>query len=341
MSGRTRIKDIALRLGVSPATVSRALGDTDIVAEPTRSRIREMARALDYRPNVNARSLRTARSMSVLMVVRDIGNPFYLEILKGVEAKAREAGYAVLMGNTQNDPDRESEYFDMLRDGHADGMILMTGKLPKRRHRTVTVPRDLPVVVALEVIEEAAIPHVQVDNRGAAADAVRHLIKLGHRRIAHITGPVPEILSTHRLEGYRQAMAAAGLGIPPGYEQPGTFELHSGVAACRALFDLPTPPSAIFVANDEMAFGVINQLRQLGRDVPGDVSVVGFDDIYLCEALYPPLTTVHQPRTEIGTTAMSILLDRLSGADGPRDPVIVPTSLKVRGTTAPPAQQGE
>ncbi len=339
MSGKTRIKDIAFRLGVSPATVSRALGDTDIVAEPTRTRVREMARALDYRPDVNARSLRTRKSMAVLLVVRDIGNPFYLEIVKGVEAKARAAGYAVLMGNTENDAGRENEYFNMLRDGHADGMILITGKLPKQRGRTVPLPDDLPVVIALEVIEGAAVPHVQIDNRGAAAEAVRHLIDLGHRRIAHISGPVPEILSRYRLEGYRQAMAAADLPIPPGYEQRGTFLLHSGEEACEALFDLPDPPTALFVANDEMAFGAINQLRKRRVRVPNDVSVVGFDDLYLGEAFFPPLTTVNQPRTEIGAKAMDILLDLLTGEAGPAEPVILPTRLVVRGSTAPPPKK--
>ena len=130
MNDRPKIKDIAERLGVSAATVSRALSDSGLVAEPTLSRIRDLAREMNYRPNVSARNLRTQKAMAVLMVVRDVGNPFYLEILKGVEATARAAGYSVLMGNTENDSDREVEYFDMLRDGHADGMILMARREP-------------------------------------------------------------------------------------------------------------------------------------------------------------------------------------------------------------------
>ncbi len=336
MTARPKIKDIAARLHVSPATVSRALSDSGLVAEPTLSRIREAARLLNYRPNVSARNLRTRRSMAVLMVVRDIGNPFYLEIMKGVEAAAREAGYAVLMGNTENDPDREIAYFDMLRDGHADGMILMTGKLPARLELPAQPPASLPVVVASEIIEGAGFPHVQVDNVAAAEGAVRHLVELGHRRIAHITGPVPEVLSVHRRRGYRQAMRAAGLKIPPGYIQRGDFLLASGRACCRALLDLPAPPTAIFCANDEMAFGAIHELHQRGHDVPGGLSVVGFDDIYLSEAFYPPLTTVSQPRAEIGRTAMTTLLGVMSGKKPSRAPVILPTALKVRGTTAPP-----
>lgn len=338
MNPRPKIKDIAESVGVSAATVSRALTGTGLVAEPTLSRIIEAARALNYRPNVSARNLRTRRSMAVLLVVRDVGNPFYLDILKGVEATARAAGYSVLMGNTENDPDRETEYFDMLRDGHADGMILMTGKLPPKPGYLDDFPPNLPVVVALEVIENTGFPHIQIDNVAASREAVRHLIALGHRRIAHISGPVPEIMSLRRRDGYREAMAEAGLAIPAGYEPRGDYLLRTGQDACRGLFALPEPPTAIFVANDEMAFGAIHELRRLGRDVPGDVSVVGFDDLYLSEAFHPPLTTVNQPRADIGREAMTMLLGMLSGESVPQTPLMMPTRLCVRGSTAPARQ---
>ncbi|MCR4267152.1 LacI family DNA-binding transcriptional regulator [Nitratireductor sp. ZSWI3] len=336
MNRRPKIKDIAAALGVSPATVSRALSDSELVTAETRARIRETAQALNYRPNASARSLRTARSMSVLMVVRDVGNPFYLDILKSVEATARAAGYSVLMGNTENDPEREIEYFDMLRDGHADGMILMTGKLPAQDGSRHKLPPNSPIVVALEMIEGSGFPHVQIDNVAAARAAVEHLIGLGHRRIAHISGPIPEVMSVLRQEGYRQAMNAAGLAVPAGYEPRGDYLLHGGAAACKALFDLREPPTAIFVANDEMAFGAIHQLRGMGRDVPGDVSVVGFDDLYLSEAFYPPLTTVHQPRIDIGRQAMTLLLKMLSGEPAPAEPVVLPATLRIRATSGRP-----
>lgn len=336
MNERPRIKDVAKRLGVSPATVSRALSGSGLVAEPTLSRILDVARELNYRPNVSARNLRTQRSMSVLMVVRDIGNPFYLEVMKGVEQAAREAGYSVLMGNTENDPDRESEYFDMLRDGHADGMILMTGKLPARLEAEGLVG-GLPVVVALETIEDSGLPHVQIDNFAAAQDAVRHLIELGHRRIAHITGPLPEGMSTLRRDGWRAAMAGAKLPVPDGYEQLGDYQLHTGQVLCGRLLDLPEPPTAIFCANDESAFGAVHELHRRGRHVPEDVSVVGFDDIYLSEAIFPPLTTVSQPRADIGRESMSMLLELIAGGKVALDPIVMPTELKIRGTTGPVA----
>ncbi|OCP02684.1 MULTISPECIES: LacI family DNA-binding transcriptional regulator [unclassified Ensifer] len=336
MSERPKIKDIAERAGVSVATVSRALSGSSLVTDETRKRIHELARELNYRPNVSARNLRTRRSMSVLLVVRDVGNPFYLDILKGVEATAREAGYAVLMGNTENDPDREVEYFNMLRDGHADGMILMTGKLPAQQPGESVDFSSLPVVVALEMIETAGFPHVQIDNIAAARHAVEHLIALGHRRIAHIAGPLPELMATHRRDGYRAAMDAAGLSIPDGYEVRGDYLLETGETCVAQLFALSEPPTAIFAANDEMAYGAIHALRRLGHDVPGDVSVVGFDDLYLSKAFYPPLTTVSQPRADIGRTAMSLLLNILSGEDIAAPTVVLPTALSVRGSTAPP-----
>jgi LacI family repressor for deo operon, udp, cdd, tsx, nupC, and nupG len=334
MNGRPKIKDIAQRLGVSPATVSRALSGTGLVAEPTLSRIREAASALNYRPNVSARNLRTRRSMAVLMVVRDIGNPFYLEVMKGVEQAAREAGYSVLMGNTENDPDREIEYFDMLRDGHADGMILMTGKLPSSL-RDDPALADLPLVIALESIEGLGLPHVQVDNMAAAREAVAHLVGLGHRRIAHITGPVPEVMASQRRDGWRAAIAEAGISMPDQYEQRGDYLLRTGQVLCGTLCDLPQPPTAIFCGNDEMAFGALHELHRRGIAVPGEVSVVGFDDIYLSEAVFPPLTTVSQPRAEIGSEAMSLLLDIIGMGRRPEQPVVMPTRLKIRGTTGP------
>jgi LacI family repressor for deo operon, udp, cdd, tsx, nupC, and nupG len=257
-------------------------------------------------------------------------------VVKGVEAAARAAGYAVLMGNAENDPGRESEYFDMLRDGHADGMILMTGSLPSTPEFRRRLSPNLPVVVALEMIEDVDFPHVQIDNAAAARQAIAHLVGQGHARIAHVSGPVPEVMSIRRRDGYRAAMHEAGLPIPEGYEQRGDYLLQSGRDACRRLMALPVPPTAIFLANDEMAFGAIHELRRMGRDVPGDVSVVGFDDLYLSEAFSPPLTTVAQPRAEIGRRAMGMLLDMFGGGSAPKEPVILPTTLKVRGTTAAP-----
>lgn len=332
---RAGIKDIADRAGVSTATVSRALSGSGLVAEATEKRIRAAALELDYRPNVAARNLRMQRSMTILLVVRDVSNPFYLEIFKGVEAEARTAGFSVLMGNANNDPARAAEYFEMLQDGHADGMILMTGALADEAVRSLKGAVRKPLVVALELIDDLDVPNVHIDNRKAAYDAVQHLIGLGHRRIAHVQGPMPEYMSIRRREGYLAAMANAGFAVPDGYDLPGDYTLERGQSACRELFSRKDRPTAIFLANDEMAMGAINELRRLGFVVPSDVSIIGFDDIFLSENFYPPLTTVSQPRDDIGREAMRMLLKLISGEATKLPSRRLETTLSIRGTTGP------
>ncbi len=335
MSSKARIKDIAIRAGVSPATVSRALSGSGLVAEPTLTQIREVAASMGYRPNISARNLRTQKTMSILVVVRDIGNPFYLNVFKGAESVAREAGYSLLMGNTENDPRREADYFEMLSDGHADGMILMTGKMPQ----DCELPKDIAqkVVVALEMIDGVGLSHVVIDNEQASMDAINHLVSLGHSRIAHVTGPIPaENMSVRRLAGYEKAMANHGLDILDGYVQRGDFSHLSGEQATYQLLDLPEPPTAIYAANDEMAFGVIRAARTRGLSIPEDLSIFGFDDIYLAEAFVPALTTINQPCLEIGQAAMTRLLGHLSDNDQTTDLIVVPTKIVTRESTASP-----
>ncbi|WP_319496255.1 LacI family DNA-binding transcriptional regulator [uncultured Cohaesibacter sp.] len=334
MNKRAKIKDIALKAGVSPTTVSRALSGSGLVAEPTLSHVREIARTMRYRPNISARNLRTQKTMSILVVVRDIGNPFYLDIFKGAECIAHDAGYSLLMANTEDDPNREADYFDMLNHGHADGMILMTGKMPLDCDLPVNIAQK--VVVALEMIDGVDLTHVVIDNEYASIEAIDHLVALGHRKIAYIAGPIPEGMSVRRLTGFRHAMKASGLSLPEAYVQQGDFSYRSGEMAASKLLDLPDRPTAIYTANDEMAFGAIRAAKNKGLDVPKDLSIFGFDDTYLAEAFVPALTTVRQPCLEIGRRAMTRLLAHLSGDKPQTDCIVVPTEIVVRETTAPP-----
>jgi LacI family repressor for deo operon, udp, cdd, tsx, nupC, and nupG len=334
LPARPNLKDVAQRSGVSIATVSRALSGSDLIAEATVNRIRAVADELGYRPNVRARNFRTRKAMAVLIVVRDIGNPFYLEVFKGVERIARQAGYSVLMANTEGDKEREFEYFEMLSDGLADGMILMTGAVPETIQRRKGACDN--VVVALEMVEEISVPQVLIDNEAAALEAVNHLLALGHTRIAHIAGPIPEGMSVRRRRGYRLAMQRAGVEIPDGYECQGGFDLQSGERCTRALLELAHPPTAIFAANDEMAFGAIRHAHMRGLSVPQDLSVIGFDNIAFSEAFLPSLTTISQPRLDIGERAMSVLLDVMNGKPTSAEPTILPTRLLIRETTAAP-----
>ncbi|MEM5493011.1 LacI family DNA-binding transcriptional regulator [Hoeflea sp. AS16] len=331
---RPSLKDIAQRAGVSTATASRALSGSDLIAEATVDRIRAVADACGYRPNVRARNFRAQKTMAVLIVVRDISNSFYLEVFKGVERVARQAGYSVLMANTEGDIEREAEYFEMLRDGLADGMILMTGVVPEAVQRRRDACEN--VVVALEMIEDFSGPQILIDNEASAQAAVNHLLALGHTRIAHIAGPIPEGMSVRRRAGYRLAMQQAGLEIPDEYECHGEFNMQSGERCARALLDCKHPPTAIFAASDEIAFGAIRHAHQRGLKTPQDLSVIGFDNIAFSEAFLPSLTTISQPRLDIGERAMSVLLDVMNGKAAPGDPTILPTELIVRESTAVP-----
>lgn len=339
MARQPTIKDVAKAARVSTATVSRVLQQTDHVRPETRDRVLRAVNKVKYNPNVIARHLRTQETRTVFLVVRNIRNPFYLDVFRGVEAEARALNYNVLMGNTEDDLGREREYFEMLKARHADGMILMTGKLPLDIREGLGEDGP-PVVVSLEYFPGLDLPSIRIDNIEAAEIAVKHLIELGHKRIAHITGPTPEAMSIDRHQGYLKAMNDAGLHPNENMTVRGDYSIESGHAACRALFSQSNPPTAIFCSNDEMAMGAINELRTLNLSVPEDVSVVGFDDIVFAGAFHPPLTTIRQPRQEIGRTSMRLLSDLLAGRPIPNQPVIIPTELMIRQSTAPPSPGG-
>ncbi len=334
-SRQSTIKDVAQAARVSTATVSRTLKQPDLVSPETRERVIAAVRQVRYTPNLVARNLRRQETRSVFLVARDLGNPFYLEVFAGIEEAARSRGYTVLLGNSQDSIERERFYVDLVLARHADGLILMTGKSNDLVAKVG--PDNLPpLVAAFDYFPDFNLPTVRIDNEAAAAEAVRHLIGLGHRRIGHISGPIPEILSSRRYAGYVSALEAAGLTVDPALTVRGEFRLAGGRVGCRALMHLSDPPTAIFCANDEMAMGACNELRALGYDIPGDVSIVGFDDIVFADAFYPPLTTIRQPRHEIGVTAMRLLSEILLGTATSPAEAILPAELVVRGSTAPP-----
>jgi LacI family repressor for deo operon, udp, cdd, tsx, nupC, and nupG len=328
----TTIKDVARELGISVATVSRALSRPELLRPETRDRVMNVVERLGYRPNLLARGLRRGQAHAILFVAPNL-SPFFLEIFAGAEIVVRDAQFALLFGNSGGDPEREQEYFDQVASGRADGIILLTGLAPAAY---AVGARPLPpLVTVLERLVDAAVPVVRTDHHAGAQDATRHLIGLGHRHIGHITG-VRRVLSTsRRLEGFRSALAAAQLPARPELVCTGDFTMRSGAEGMQHLMALDPPPTAVLCANDEMAFGAILALRKLGLAVPEDVSVVGFDDQNMAEFYNPPLTTVHIPRHELGRRAAMELLEQLAGRDVARE-VILPTRLVVRESTAPP-----
>lgn len=326
---RTTITDVAQSLGVSIATVSRALTKPELLSEETRARVLEGIDRLGYQPNLLARDLRTRESRVAFVVVPSL-SPFFLEVFRGVEKAATKTGYTVLMGHTDRDAAREHVFFDQVESRRADGIILVTSShasaLAERKSR---MP---PVVAALEQIEDRPLPVVRIDHRAAAAEATRHLLDLGHRRIAHITGPLSSPMSVHRLEGFQDAMGEA---YDPALRIEGAFTVQSGEQAMQTLLALSPRPTAVFAANDEMAIGAVAATKAAGLRVPHDISVIGFDDQRIATLYDPPLTTVHIPTAEIGYRSM-LMLERVLGDSLTERDIVLPTRIVVRATTAPP-----
>lgn len=330
------IYEVAKRAGVSTATVSRVLSRPEVVAPATRRKVLQAVERLGFEPNVAAKTLRTLQSRKLLVTVPDLSNPFFALILQGIEDAAQREGYAVLVGDTQHNEKREEGYALMLRRREADGLIFLGHRLPKEAARLLksSAHTRAPIVNGCEFSPRLGVPSVHIDNAKAAAEAMDHLYRLGHRRIAVITGPLVSPLSRDRLRG---AVSRARAERAEGelLEMHGDFSIASGAAAAEQLLLRSDPPTAIFCFNDEMAIGVIDTARRLRKSVPKDLSVVGFDDIRFARYTDPPLTTIAQPMREIGEGTVRLLLEILRGSEISPVSVTLPHTLMIRGSTAP------
>ena len=331
------IYDIAKHVGVAAGTVSRALSRPDKVLPATRSRIEQAAAALGYVPNTVARTLKTQRSGKILVTVPDIANPFFAQILQGAEDAAQALGYAVLLGDTQHQPEREERYAQMLRRNDADGLIVLGHRLPPTARAIVEQSGPTaPVVNGCEFDPALGIPSVHIDNAAAARAVMEHLYGLGHERIAVVGGPTDNPLHQQRLEGARAAGKAHGR-LRSLRVVPGDFSVESGHAAVLALLARTPAPTAIFCFSDQMALGALAACRDRGIRVPDDLSIVGFDDLASSRYLTPALTTIRQPMRDIGACAVNLLLAIIEGRDVPLQQTLA-FSLMLRGSTAGPRQ---
>jgi LacI family repressor for deo operon, udp, cdd, tsx, nupC, and nupG len=327
------IQQVARAAGVSIATVSRTLSRPQVVGEATQRKVLKAVKALNYLPNAAAKSLRTLRTGKLLVTVPDIANPFFSLIIQGIEDAAQQEGYAVLLGDTRHDPEREERYALMLQRQEADGLIFLGHRMPKTltawtRQRSSTAP----IVNGCEFSPRLGVPSAHIDNAAAAGDAMEHLYGLGHRRIGIITGPLASPLSRDRLHGV-MARAAAREAKRELTVVQGDFSIESGIAGAAHLLKKKLPPTAVFCFSDEMAVGVMDHARTQGREVPRDLSVVGFDDIRFAPYLTPPLTTIRQPMAEIGRETVRLLLEILRSQARPKS-VTLPHTLLIRESTA-------
>ncbi|GMA15320.1 LacI family transcriptional regulator (plasmid) [Deinococcus metallilatus] len=328
------IHDVARQVNLSIATVSRALNRPESVPEPTRQRVLEAVRLTGYRPDAIGRSLREGRSRSVGLIVSDIRNPFYASITKAVEDIAQARGYGVLICNADEKPERAQEALHFLASHQVSGII----HVPTGENVAVLgelEARGVPIVDLDRVSGLQNAGAVLVNNRQGARQAAEHLIGLGHQRIATIAGPQHLTTGRERLEGFRQALEEAGIRLLKRHVEFGDFREASGMRAAQRLFALPKPPTALFVANNEMMAGALGAVLESGRRIPHDISLVGFDDARWAQYMHPPLTVVAQPIDAIGTLAAEQLFERIEGKPAARIQVL-DTQLIVRASTGPP-----
>ena len=331
------LRDVAAAAGVHPATASRALNPETrlLVSEDTARRVAAAAAKLGYRPNPVARSLRTRRSHTVGVLIPDLNNPIFPPIVRGLEDKLAAAGYVALLGNTDADTSRERTLFEQMRARHVDGFVLATATQHDRL-LAEAAEAELPVVLMNRLSQDHSFPSVSVDNEQGARMAVTHLARLGHTRIGHIAGPQEASTGVGRLRGFRDGMASHGLEVDEDLiAYAAKYTVEEGTRCCTELLAGHPDITAVAAGNDMLAVGCYAALDAGGQECPEDISVIGFNDMPFIDRLRPPLTTVRFPHYQLGTEAAQLLLERISGADGPVKILYLAPELVVRGSTAP------
>ncbi|MFG3438887.1 LacI family DNA-binding transcriptional regulator [Nonomuraea sp. NPDC047897] len=322
-----RIKDVAARAGVSVATVSRVLNDNPSVTEETRNRVNDAMAALNYRPNAVARSLRTEATRTLGLIIGDILNPFFAELARAVEDEAREAGYTVVIGNADERADQQDHYVRTLMEQRVDGLIICpTAEVTPLVQEVGKGER--PLVFLDRTLHGVDVPSVRADGATAIAELVAHLRALGHRRIAFVSGPGTLSTGRERTAAFLRAAADHGLTVPEEYVRMGDFRAGSGRRITAELLDLPEPPQAIFLGDNLMALGALDEIRGRGLDIPGDVAVASFDDVPWFNHIQPRITAISQPTAELGRRAVRVILDALAGRTA--ESVVLPAALVVR-----------
>jgi len=315
--GQVSITDLAAAAGVSPSTVSRALQDHPRISPARRQAIQALAQQMGYRPSQVARSLVTGRTRTLGVVITDVTDPFVAEVMKGAELASRESGYTLLFASSDRDPNREIEALQLLLDRQVDGMILISGRAGRRyaelRNAGEGGIADWPLVLINNEYAGPGIYSVRMDNAAGAHEAVSFLRRSGHRRIAFVAGPQGGRSSAERLAGYRQAIAANGLEPAGEIVVAGAGLLEDGPRALEALLDQADPPTAVLCYNDLAAIGLLAAAARAGIRVPDDLAVIGYDNIPLSAFCVPALTTVDQPKEQMGRSAVIMCLQALAG----------------------------
>lgn len=330
----TTLKELAERARVHPSTISRVANqDPSLrIAAETRSRIEALLRETEYRPNGVARGLKLRQTLVLAVVIPDITNPFFGAMFRGIEDGAAPRGYQVLLCNTDGSPDRQRSHMHNLIARRVDGVILASTFLKDPAVRWLR-HQHVPYVLVNRFSDEGQDPFVGSDDVAGAVLATRHLIELGHTRIAHLAGSSTVSTGVLRRRGFQAALAEAGLRSDPELQVESGFIEEGGMRAMDRLLDLAEPPTAVFAVTDMVAVGALTAAARRGLDVPGDLAVVGYNDIPLAARLQPALTTVHVPIQEFGSAAARLLLEQIEfGRVVPRRVVYSP-QVVVRGSS--------
>jgi len=313
---RVTIEDVARAAGVSRQTVSRAINDLGEISPRTRARVLRIAEEMGYRPSSIARGLATRRTRTLGLVIPDVANPFFSDVARGAEHEGYAGGYNVFLCNTDEDPERELAVLRSLEEKRVDGVVLCSSRLHDDELRRV-VARQSAVVLVNRRLEPARAENgvgiVMLDDVAGGRMATQHLVESGHRAAGFLAGPPASRSGHSRAEGYRAACAAADLSYSPTWMVPCPADVDGGHQAARDLLTACPELTALFCYNDLVAVGALRACADLGRQVPDDLALVGFDDIMLAALVTPPLTTCHVPRYELGAQAMRLLLNQIGG----------------------------
>jgi len=328
------IRDVAKRAGVSPITVSRVINDSDYVSQETRKRVEAVVEELGYVPNMLGPSLRFKQTMTLALVMTDITNPFWTTVARGVEDVAQANGYSIILCNTDESEDKQEQYLQMLLRRRIDGILLVPACSDDPKPVYIIQKQGIPVVLLDRHIPDVQVDIVRADSETGAYQLTQYLLSLGHRRIALLTGRQTVSTAVDRANGYLRALADAGLQDSAAQLYWGEFTQDSGCyMANQALLAVP-PPTALFAANNFIAFGALQALRKKGLHVPDDIALATFDDTPPTFPIEPFLTVLSQPAREMGQQAAQLLLDRLNDSiDAEYRHIILPTTLNIHASS--------
>jgi DNA-binding LacI/PurR family transcriptional regulator len=333
------IREVAKAAGASVSTISAALNNSDYVSAEMRSRIEEAIKTLKYRPNDLARGLRLQKTHSIAIVVPDLSNNFYIELVRGAKDYAASGNYTVLIGDSRESWEEERNYLDSFQRRRVDGIVRVPA-MDALKAKTKTDLGNLPIVYAdrYPLTRDSYVGRVGIDNRRAADSATRYLLSLGHRKMGIITGDVSSGTSVDRLEGFLQALRSAGIRPDRSMIHRGHNDMESGHVHTMQLLTRVDRPTAIFCTNNMMALGALAAIQEIGLICPDEISLLGFDDFYWATLLRPRLTVVRQPAREVGMIAARMLIDHLEGRPSVPSPTLLATQLMVRDSCCPPKQ---